>query len=146
MFGAPFVLVFVFLWQKLLVILKVWPLGRLEQLAQVAQVVSDLRHHRMSSTLPLSKVVILISSKSRSCKVTTNTKLWTSVVTRGCPVSLSPRLASISPKPQPTPPSNSRRSFFRHLYFFEQILHINIIRIELIEICTKTEFCSYLQA
>ena len=27
---------------------------------------------------------------------------------------------------------------FRHMYFLERILHINIIRIELIEICTRT--------
>ena len=33
---------------------------------------------------------------------------------------LSPCLANISPKPQPTPPSNSRRKYFRHVYFLEQ--------------------------
>ena len=44
--------------------------------------------------------------------------------------SLSPCLAYKVPKPQPTPPRNTLRSFFRHIYFLDgRILHIIIIRI-----------------
>ena len=32
-------------------------------------------------------------------------------------LTVSPRLASIVPKPQPTPPRNSPGDFFRHIYF-----------------------------
>ena len=45
---------------------------------------------------------------------------------------LSPRLASISPKPQPTPPRKSRRNLQAYI-FPRTILHINNIRKDGIE-------------
>ena len=51
---------------------------------------------------------------------------------------LSPRPASIIPKPQPTPPCNDPREHTSGLYISRKILNINKIRNELIEIYTKT--------
>ena len=49
---------------------------------------------------------------------------------------MSPRPASIVPKPQPTPPSKNPREHTSDLYISWEILNIIIIRIELIEIYT----------
>ena len=49
---------------------------------------------------------------------------------------LSPRLASISPKPQPTPPRNNPREILQAYIFPWKILHIINIRKDGIEICT----------
>ena len=51
---------------------------------------------------------------------------------------LSPCLARLVPKPQPTPPSNDPREHNSGLYISWKILNINIIRNELIEIYTIT--------
>ena len=55
-----------------------------------------------------------------------------------CMYDLSPCLACIVPKPQPTPPRNDPGRFLQAYLFPWKILNIINIRIELIGICTMT--------
>ena len=49
---------------------------------------------------------------------------------------MSPCLANMVPKPQPTPPRNDPRKFLQAYIFPRKILNINNIRKDGIEICT----------
>ena len=80
-------------------------------------VVEELVHHLDVADAPFSP---------NGCRWQMHHSLW-----------MSPCLACISPKPQPTPPSKSRRRFLQASIFLRTILHINIIRIEPIVICTE---------